>query len=94
MSSAASISTSRRTRERAGRRLRVLSDAVRHSRRNEIQGGAAIESREARRHDVPPQRKHRAVQRSREHVQTVSTDGYDKVITIIMTDGEENSSRE
>jgi hypothetical protein len=27
-------------------------------------------------------------------VQTVSTDGYDKVITIIMTDGEENSSRE
>jgi uncharacterized protein YegL len=27
-------------------------------------------------------------------VQTVSTDGFDKIITIIMTDGEENSSRE
>jgi uncharacterized protein YegL len=27
-------------------------------------------------------------------VQTVSTDGFDKVITVIMTDGEENSSRE
>jgi len=27
-------------------------------------------------------------------VQTVSTDGFDKAITVIMTDGEENSSRE
>jgi uncharacterized protein YegL len=27
-------------------------------------------------------------------VQTVSTDGFDKTITVIMTDGEENSSRE
>jgi hypothetical protein len=27
-------------------------------------------------------------------VQTVSTDGFDKIITVIMTDGEENSSRE
>ncbi len=27
-------------------------------------------------------------------VQTVKTDGFDKVITVIMTDGEENSSRE
>ncbi|MFY9673500.1 MAG: hypothetical protein WCB53_01220 [Terriglobales bacterium] len=27
-------------------------------------------------------------------VQTVNTDGFDKVITVIMTDGEENSSRE
>ncbi len=29
-----------------------------------------------------------------ETVQTLSTDGYDKIITVIMTDGEENSSRE
>jgi hypothetical protein len=27
-------------------------------------------------------------------VQTVSTDGFDKIVTVIMTDGEENSSRE
>ena len=27
-------------------------------------------------------------------MQTVSTDGFDKTITVIMTDGEENSSRE
>ena len=27
-------------------------------------------------------------------VQTVTTDGFDKIITVIMTDGEENSSRE
>jgi len=29
-----------------------------------------------------------------ETVQTVKTDGFDKIITVIMTDGEENSSRE
>lgn len=29
-----------------------------------------------------------------ETVQTLNTDGFDKVITVIMTDGEENSSRE
>ena len=27
-------------------------------------------------------------------VQTINTDGFDKIITVIMTDGEENSSRE